>query len=226
MKPDNVQTVKYLLLITSLMILPCRAYNQDSIPKPGILNFFLDCRRCDFNYIRDEMPFVSFVRDPMMADVHILVSDSRTASGGQKFFLNFIGLKSLKDINHEYELITSQSDTDDDTRKAQVKMLKLGTLAYYANTPFIKDLNIDIEESTDRKADNLVIDRWNNWIFRLSTGAQFQKEQNQDEYSISAEAGIQKTTEMWKTEIEAFYRTDRENYTGKNATTGCLQSVI
>lgn len=204
--------MKYLLLFTFILFFSAPANSQDSIAKPGVLNFFLDCRQCDFNYIRDELPFVSFVREPLMADVHILVSDSHTASGGQKFFLNFIGLKSLKDTNHEYELISSQSDTDDDTRKAQVKILKLGILAYYANTPFINDLNIDIEESADRKADNLVIDRWNNWIFRLSTGAEFQKEQKQNEYSISAEAGIQKTTEKWKTEIEAFYGTDRENY--------------
>ncbi|MGE5420467.1 MAG: hypothetical protein ACM3UT_09790 [Chloroflexota bacterium] len=185
---------------------------QDSIPRPGMPRFFLDCHQCDFNYVREELPFVAFVREPGTADVHILVSLSQTASGGHKYFLNFLGLNSFKDVNYEYEVTTAQSDTGDDTRKALLRILKVGILEYYSRTSFIDNLNIDIEDSGNRKADAMVVDRWNNWVFRLSTGAEFQKEESQNEYSVEASASAQKITENWKTEIQAGYETNRENF--------------
>ena len=198
----------YIAVIATFLSLI--SYSQDTIPKPQMLNFFLDCDMCDFNYIREELPFVAFVREPQTADVHILVSDSRTGSGGRKFFLNFIGLKNFKDVNHEYEVIVSQSDTEDDERKAIVKKLKLGILAYYAGTSFIDDLSIDIKENGNRNAESMVIDRWNNWVFRLSSGAFFQKEESQSELSVNGRISADKVTEKWKTGLEAFYMSNSE----------------
>lgn len=204
------------ILLTSILFLFISFYQfvnaQDSIPEPEMLNFFLDCEHCDFNYIREELPFVAFVREPARANVHILVSDSQTGSGGRKFFLNFIGLRNFKGVDHNYEVIVSQSGTEDDERKAIVKKLKLGILAYYSGTPFIDNLNIDIEEVTNRKAESMVIDRWNNWIFRLSSGAEFQKEESQNEFAVESQASVEKITEKWKTQLVVGYEINRENY--------------
>ncbi len=104
-----------------------------------MLNFFLDCHECDFNFVREELPFVSFVRDPQLADVHILVTDSHTGSGGNKYFLNFIGLKEFKDLNYDYVVTTELSDTDDDARKAMLKIIKIGILPYYSKTSLYQE---------------------------------------------------------------------------------------
>jgi hypothetical protein len=197
-------------ILPFLLLFPQVTFAQDSIPEPEMLNFFLDCDYCDFNFIREELPFVAFVREPAKADVHILVSDSRTGSGGRKFFLNFIGLKNFKDVNHNYEVIVSQSDTEDDERKAILKKLKLGILAYYSGTPFIDNLNVDIEEATNRKAESMVIDRWNNWIFRLSSGAFFNKEESQNDFSINGSLSASRITEKWKTQFGASYERESE----------------
>lgn len=198
------------VLFCFLFSFSLQAQAVDTISDQKMLNFFLDCDMCDFNYIRKELPFTAFVRDPNTADVHILVSMSRTGSGGRKFFLNFIGLRDFKDVNYDYEVVVSQSDTEDDERKAILKKLQLGILAYYSKTPFIDNLNIEIEEAGNRNAESMVIDRWNNWIFRLSSGASFQKEESQSELSVNGRVSAGRITEDWKTEFSAFFMRDSE----------------
>lgn len=202
-----------LILLTLMSFATYSESNcQESLSKPQMLNFFLDCHECDFNFVREELPFVSFVRDPQLADVHILVTDSNTGGGGNKYFLNFIGLKEFKDLNYDYVVTTELSDTDDDVRKAMLKILKIGILPYYSKTDYIKSINIDLEDSGERNADQMVIDRWDKWVFQLESGGELQKEESQNEFSVQTEASAEKITEEWKTSVEASYEINRENY--------------
>ena len=171
---------KTLIILFFVTISITDSYCQDTLNKPQVLNFFLDCDDCDFTFVRQELPFISFVRDPQLADIHILVTDSNTGSGGNMYFLNFIGLKGFKDLNYDYTVITKQSDTDNDIREALLKIIKIGVLPYYSKTSFINSINIDIEESENRVADDLVTDKWKKWVFRLSSGGELQKEESQD----------------------------------------------
>lgn len=200
------------IIISVLLIFSAKAGAQGNEEKPTLISFFLDCDDCDFTFVRQELPFVSFVRDPQLADVHILVTDSNTGSGGNKYFLNFIGLKAFKDMNYDYTITTDQSDTDDDVRKALLKILKIGILPYYSKTDYLNNINVDLEDSGDRNADQMVTDRWNKWVFQLESGGEFQKEESQNEYSLNTEASAEKVTEEWKTSISASYEINRENY--------------
>lgn len=203
---------KTLLLAVSLVLSAGAATAQDNADSTGILNFFLDCDDCDFDFVRQELTFVSFVREPQLANVHILVTDSETGGGGKKYFLNFIGLNSLKGMDNNYTITTHQSDTEDDTRRALLKLIKVGILQYYSATAFFENLDIELQEKERRDADQLVTDRWNKWVYRLSSGGEFEKEESQNSYSIETEISARKVTEEWKTEIEATYQISRENY--------------
>jgi hypothetical protein len=187
-------------------------FAQENSGQNSSLSFFLDCDDCDFTFVRQELTFVSFVRDPGLADVHILVTDSHTGSGGTKYFLNFIGLKNFNGLNYDYTLITRQSDTDDDIRKNLLKMIKIGILPYYSRTSLIDRMVIDIKDSENKKADEMVTDPWNKWIFRIESGGELQKEESQNEFSIRFNTSARKVTEEWKTRIEAAYEINRENY--------------
>lgn len=208
--------MKYLLIhtyfIIQLIFAANTAYSQVNLERKTPINFFLDCDDCDFTFVRQELSFVPFVRDPKLADVHILVTDSETGSGGNKYFLNFIGLNEFKDSNYEYTIFTKQSDSDDDIRKSLLKIIKIGILPYYSKTAFIEHINIDIEDSEDRAADDMVIDRWEKWVYRISTGGEYQKEESQNEYSLNTEVSAEKITEEWKTSLEVAYEINSENY--------------
>jgi len=200
------------IILMQMIFMHGSVFAQENSGQNSSLSFFLDCDDCDFTFVRQELTFVSFVRDPGLADVHILVTDSHTGSGGTKYFLNFIGLKNFNGLNYDYTLITRQSDTDDDIRKNLLKMIKIGILPYYSRTSLIDRMVIDIKDSENKKADEMVTDPWNKWIFRIESGGELQKEESQNEFSIRFNTSARKVTEEWKTRIEAAYEVNRENY--------------
>jgi hypothetical protein len=146
------------------------------------------------------------------------MSESETGSGGNKYFLNFIGLKNFKGMDFEYTTTTTESATDDDIRKALLKLIKIGILPYYSKTSFIDQINIDLEESENRNADNLTIDRWKKWVFWIESGGEMHKEESQDFYSLSGGTSIEKITEAWKISYVNYYSLDREKFYDEDTT--------
>lgn len=206
-------------LITILLCLSASpGRSQEIEKKPDVVSFYLDCEDCDFTFVRQELPFISFVRDPLLADVHILVTQSDTGSGGDKFFLNFIGRNDLKGTDYEYNVTTIESDTDDDVRKSLLKMLKIGILQYYSKTGFIENMNIDIEEKDNRKVDDMIIDRWNKWVFTLEAGGEMQKEKSQNSFDLGTSVNARKITEEWKTNLDAYYSVEQERFMDEDST--------
>lgn len=199
-------------LLLGFCLIMQTAISQEGDQNTGIINLFIDCFHCDNTFVRQELPFISFVRDPQLADVHIMVTESNTGGGGNKFFLNFIGMKNFEGMDFEYSVTTNQSDTDDDIRRALLQPIKAGILPYYSKAGLLDQLKIDIEGSENKKADDMIIDRWNKWVFRIESGSEFQKEESQNEYSVDTEASIEKITEKWKTRLEGSYEINRENY--------------
>jgi hypothetical protein len=224
MKYSTVIRVFYLVVFMLLTGSP--GFSQESEKKTGMISFYLDCFHCDFDFVRQELPFISFVRDPLLADVHILVSQSNTGSGGEKFFLNFIGRNDLKGVDYEYNVTTNQSDTEDDVRKALLKMLKIGILQYYSKAGIIDQMNIDIEDKGNRKADDLTIDRWNKWVFTISAGGELQKEESQSAFDLSTSASASKVTEAWKTSFDGYYSIEQEKYIDDDTTISNRQDDI
>ncbi len=207
--------INTIIIISQLIFISNNTNAQGNIEHLTSLSFFLDCDDCDFTFVRQELPFVSFVRDPQLANVHIFVTNSNTGSGGNMYYLNFIGLKEFKGINYDYTLISEQSDTEDDVRKALLKIIKIGVLPYYSKTSLINQIKIDINDSENKKADEIVIDSWNNWVFSTESGGELKKEKSQNEYSVNIKASAGKTTEEWKTKLEASYEMNRTNYFNK-----------
>lgn len=186
--------------------------SQEAVQNVKTINLFMDCFHCDMTFVKQELPFISFVRDPQLADIHIMVTESNTGGGGNKFFLNFIGMKDFEGMDFEYTVTTNQSDTDDDIRRALLQPVKAGILPYYSKAGLLDQLKIDIEGSENKKADDMIIDRWNKWIFSIEAGSEFQKEASQNEYSVDTQASIEKITEKWKTRIEGNYEINRETF--------------
>jgi hypothetical protein len=210
--------LRKILLMLLAALLSGYAFSQDNEAHTGVLNFYLDCYECDFDFVREQLPFVSFTRDPLAADVHILVTESNTGSGGEKFFLNFIGRNGLKGTDYEYNVTTIESDTDDEIRKALLQMLKIGILQYYSKTDFVNRLKLDIEESENRKADELIIDRWNKWVFSVQAGGDIQFEKSQSGMDLGTAFNARKIKEEWKTNLDAYYSSEQEKYTDDDST--------
>lgn len=62
--------------------------------KPSL---YLDCHGCDYNYIRQEINFVNYVRDQEQADIHLFIRFTSTGDGGREYDLNFIGRRRFSE---------------------------------------------------------------------------------------------------------------------------------
>ncbi len=204
--------MKIIALFIFIWIMSFGSFAQEVSPSAGHLNFFLECRDCDFTFVRQELDFVTFVRDPKLADVHILSTESRTGSGGRKYFLNFIGMNRLAGQNIEYEYLSEQSYTDDDVRRGLLKVIKTGILHFYSKNGLLKQIEITMAEDDYKETKVQVNDPWNLWIFTIEAGSDFQKEESQNELAFESEIEVDKITLGWKTNFEAGYNTDIENY--------------
>ena len=107
---------------------------QDAARGAAALRVFLDCNRCDFDFLRREITFVNYVRDRYDAQVHVLVT-TENSGGGRLYTLDFIGLEEFADRGVSYTYSESRTDTDDETREGLAQVLRVGFLHYNQRHP-------------------------------------------------------------------------------------------
>ena len=76
------------------------------------LKVFLDCESC-FAISSALRSRSSITDDRTEADVHLMIREAQTASGGREFTLELTGLQQFQDISHTLKTVTTNSDTDD-----------------------------------------------------------------------------------------------------------------
>ena len=104
---------------------------QTSAPSGAeALRVFLDCGRCDTDFLRREILFVNYVRDRPDAQVHVLVTIEGTGGGGAAWTLDFYGLEEFEGMDDQLMFYTSQDDTDDSRRRVLARTLSLGLVRY------------------------------------------------------------------------------------------------
>jgi hypothetical protein len=178
------------------------------------LKVFVDCDECDFDFLRREIPFVHYVRDRRLAQVHILVTDQRTGSGGQEFRLQFIGQGTFAGQDGKLKYISQHDDTEDVERHGLVKTIQFGLMPYIAQTPLAPQISIDYKAASAPQAVSQPDDPWNNWIFRIGTAGEFERESQTSEYSLDVDLSAKRVTKMWKIETEFELDYDEDNFSG------------
>jgi hypothetical protein len=166
---------------------------------PARLRVFLDCFDCFQEYLRDEIGFVDFVRQPQDADVHILSSSQSTGGGGREVVLRFIGGNRFKGIDHEHRALTLANDTENTRRQVILRTVIVGLLDYLAHDGLPADLDLEVSTRPgDRPAQAPVDDPWNLWFFRLSAGASLDAEESNRESRWDVSFSGDRVTEDWK----------------------------
>ena len=125
-------------------------------------NVFLDCSRrdCDLDYIRTEITFVNYVRDPQSSNVHILVTRQSTGSGGREYTLSFMGRGKYEGRDSLLKYYSKSTDTSDQIRKGFVNVMKQGLIPYLYDTPLSEFITVSYAQKTRRQLAP-VQDKWN-----------------------------------------------------------------
>jgi len=177
------------------------------------LRLFLDCRDCDIDYSRKQITFVNFVRDPSEAQVHIYSSSQRTAAGGEEFTLTFIGKENFIGLNDTLTYISRKTDTQEMIREGLVKTIKLGLMRYVAHTPIANQLAIS---HTTVSAQEKVVDKWNYWLFSLSSNCMLNGEKSYKQTNIFWSLSANRVTQELKINLSysGSYNGQRFDYGG------------
>lgn len=227
MKIKTLYSILLFILFGTLQSL-----SQEKTPenkRDKAVNLFIDCFRCDMDYIRRDIPYVNYVRDVKEADLYIRESRQVTGSGGREYTYFFIGQERFENKNDTLIFSTGPNDTDEETRKGRTNMMKMGLMRYVAQTPAYQEVNIS--HSTESVTEE-VTDKWNNWVFEIETSPEFESEESFKEFSIRNSFEVNRITKDWKIEVEFDHRLSRTKYTYddetfiKNKTAVELENLI
>ncbi len=164
------------------------------------VNVFFDCQswRCNnyYDYVRTEVKMVEFVRDRFFSDVHVLITEQSTGSGGSQFTMNFLGQKRFANQSDTLICYTEQNATSDEVRSQIVKYLKIGLISYVAKTDAIKALTIGYEGIDDSTATKK--DPWDYWVYRIGGNGFFDGDANYSSTAYNANISANRITEAMK----------------------------
>ncbi len=122
-------------VVAGLFIQPPLLSAQDSTEtQRGTLRVFLDCCFCDSRHFRREVPFVNYVNDRQVADIHVLGTTQRTGAG-REYNFEFIGLRQLAGQADTLRYRASATNTSDETREGQTRLFALGLIPFVTETP-------------------------------------------------------------------------------------------
>ncbi|HEX2921430.1 MAG TPA: hypothetical protein VHO50_09735 [Bacteroidales bacterium] len=213
---EKILKILTTLVVLSSIVLQVNAQSPELSAedlRKSSINVFFDCALCDMNYIREEIPFINYVRDVKEAKVYIRLTRENTGSGGDKYTLSFEGLSEFKGMNDTLEYTSNSDETTAVIRALQVKVLKTGLMRYVARTPIINE--IQIVHNAAMKAEK-VVDNWDNWVFELSTSPSYTSDDTYKLTSIRNSANISRITPDFKLEIDVNQSYNKRNYINFN----------
>jgi len=173
------------------------------------IKVFVDCDRCDDDYIREEIGFINYVRDRNQAQVHVLVATSSTGSGGTEYSLTFIGKAQFQGIDDTLSFTTVKAQPEDVTRTSLVKTLKLGLIRYVSKTPAADQISIGYSAATTNE---VVKDWWDFWVFNLNMNTYVNGEQSTTSNSVYTSFSANRVTKDLKVKISAGFDYNENSY--------------
>lgn len=193
---------------------PIRA--QERAATSDLINLFFDCQApgCnDPDFFRREVPFVNWVRDREVADVHLLIRSERTGGGGISYSLTFIGLEGFEGTDQELTFSTAGDATNDEQRSGVAERVKLGLVSYVQNTSAADRLRVVFSDVAtgggplggpgggEVPGVSAGDDPWHYWVFRVSANGFLNGQATSSFSNMFARISADRTTEAWKLSI-------------------------
>ncbi len=176
---------------------------------------YLDCqtRGCDFDFMRDQIRWSTWVRDRLFADVQLLVTSLRTGSGGSEYTIEAIGLDRFKGRADTAQVFTNPNDADDVVRRQLSRTFSLLLAPYAAKTPLAARLSMAYTEPAGGGASALPVkDRWNSWVYRLSANGYANGEKQAQSRSVNFNTSANRITAAWKLNLGTNVGYDESRY--------------
>lgn len=202
----------FILFIFSTFLL----YAQDSIhyENSGMekLKIFVEGDYFDDAYLREEINFADFVNDPLMSDVHIIVVGEVTGSGGHNYSVRFHG-KNFKQIeNYTLNVSVLPEETDFNSRLLITNTIIRGLMPFFNETASSSKYKINLERVEDNDTEESLDDKWNYWVFKLTSSGGLDYEDTKSGYHYSVYFKGDKVTDQLKINNYIYIENQQTNY--------------
>jgi hypothetical protein len=218
----SIITLLAVQLLVALEVRPLfPAHAQPAPDSLGLLRaqapkVFIDCQSCDQDYIRTETVFVNYVRDPAEAEVHFLLTDQKTGSGGKEYTLTLIGRGRFAGMNDTLVYVAQQSETDATTRAGIARVLQGGLLRYALRTPLADHLSVKYDQPPHAAE---VVDAWDYWVFKVSLQSLLNGEQQTKSAYLIGAFSANRITPDWKINLSFNANYSESSYDVDSVTT-------
>ncbi len=201
-----VQGVLFLTVVSAQEPLNDRNSSEGIRQVTDPPDVYLDCRRCDYNFIRTDLTFVNYVRDPEQADIHVFVTDEGTAGGGRVFQFTFLGREEFRAIEYTIEHYIAPNTTFAEQREAIKRFLTMGFASFMLQTPLGKNFTITYTDTAMATGNGDPEDPWDHWIFSSYIGGiNLEMESNQRSFNSRWGLFADRITEDWKFRIRPYF---------------------
>jgi hypothetical protein len=191
---------------------------QEAGTVAGRLNVFIDEERfIDTDYIRQEIPVVTYVRDRELADVHLIISRHQSGSTGATYNISFIGYGQYRNINYQLNYWAPSSNTSDITRRGYTNLIKNGLAPYISAAGSSHIMDISYSAASVLPVSNDIDDRdpWNHWVIDVYAGGEFDREDTRNSSHIRYGIFADRITKESRTRLRPY-----GNYNERNFRTG------
>ena len=195
-----MKIVNTLLLI--LLLIPSYGFSQENK-----LKVFLNCR-CDTSYIKQNTPYLEYVRDQNLSDVEVFAYDIRNAAGARSFDLNFEGNKQYAHLSNKTSFEGNPNYTNDQSRKELLKKYQLGLFPFLVEGGY----DLSLEVNSNQKETEEVVDKWKNWVFEVSGGLYADKEASRKVNSFNLGFEVDKVTEDWRISMDFRHNNSKSSF--------------
>lgn len=184
------------------VIVAFNAFSQENIEPDTLRKDALKVHMDADDYVRQNLPFINYVRDLKDAQVYIMSSSQSTGSGGEEFCYFLVGQHEFAGMKDTLKFVTSPDDTQDDFRKLQVKTLKQGLMRYVRQTPLSKYIEISFTQPVNEEVSS---DNWDSWVFRTSINGFLNGQKTYSSNRIFGSVSANRITSDWKFDLNVDY---------------------
>jgi hypothetical protein len=162
-----------------------------------------------FNYLRTEINFVSFVRNPIEADVHLQVNSQQSANRGKEYRLFFTGQRKFDGINDTLVTSILGSVTDKERDDQLLRLVKLGLIFYLSKTPYNKFINLNVEDDYELEP---TVDNWDGWVFSIGLNSSLEAEESKKEFVWEANLDVDRIKDGSKIKIDGNFSNEVQEF--------------
>ena len=188
-----------IFLFSLIFISPFYNCQDTLIDHNKKLNVFIDCDYCDITFIKQELTYLSYVRDRLLADVHVQLVNQNSGSGGEFYTFFFYGQHQLIGNNDTLELAVDVNQTSDEIRRSQMKIIQLGLVPYMIKLGYAQKLSLNVSGFENNET-TIEKDPWNYWVFSTNASGWFNGEELYNSFNSYGSFRANRITEQYKIE--------------------------